>query len=115
MPVSFGTLPNVIREVEGGTLRVGNSRVSLDSVVHAFNRGDDAVEIQDAFDSLSLAEVYGAISYYLHNREKVDTYLAKRAAEFEREREESHKDPNFIALRKKLLARRGKPREEWDK
>ncbi len=115
MAVSFGTLPNVVRKVEGGTLRVGNSRVSLDSVVYAFNRGENAYEIQQSFDSLSLADVHAAIAYYLQNKESIDIYLSKRAAEFERKRAESHKDPDHIAFREKLLARRGKPREEWDK
>lgn len=86
MATTFGTLPKIVRRVEGGTLRIGNTRVSLDSVVYAYNRGEGAIEIQRAFDTLSLADIHAAIAYYLHNREKVDKYLAKRVADFERDR-----------------------------
>jgi uncharacterized protein (DUF433 family) len=58
-----------------GVLRVGNTRVSLDSVVYGFNRGEDAAEIQRNFDALSLAEVHAAIAYYLHNKAEVEQYL----------------------------------------
>lgn len=105
MSVTFGTLPRIVRRVEGGTLRVGNTRVSLDSVVYAFNGGQDAAEIQDSFPSLSLAEVHAAIAYYLQNKEKVDKYLAKRAAEFEKHRLENQSRPNHIT-REMLLARK---------
>ncbi len=105
MSVTFGTLPKIVRRVEGGTLRVGNTRVSLDSVVYSFNRGETPAEIQYAFDSLTLAEIHGAISYYLHNKAAVDKYLAKRAAEFERKRLENLARPNHIT-REMLLARK---------
>jgi uncharacterized protein (DUF433 family) len=105
MATTFGTLPRIVRRVEGGTLRVGNTRVSLDSVVYAYNRGEDAAEIQRAFDTLSLADIHAAIAYYLHNREKVDRYLAKRAAEFEKSRAEDRARPDHIT-REMLLARK---------
>lgn len=105
MAVTFGTLPKIVRRVEGGTLRVGNTRVSLDSVVYAYNRGEDAKQIQENFDTLSLAEIHAAIAYYLHNKEKVDKYLAKGAAEFERRRAEDRARPNHIT-REMLLARK---------
>jgi len=90
MSVSIGTNPKPVRRVEGGTLRVGSTRVSLDSVVYAYNRGEDAFEIQRNFDTLSLAEIHAAIAYYLHNKSNVDEYLAKRAIEFEAARTKSH-------------------------
>jgi uncharacterized protein (DUF433 family) len=105
MAITFGTIPKVVRRVQGGTLRVGNTRVSLDSVVYAFNRGEDAVEIQRNFDTLSLAEIHAAIAYYLHNKEKVDKYLAKRASDFEKRRAESRLHPDHIS-REMLLARK---------
>ncbi len=110
MSVTFGTLPKVVRRVTGGTLRVGDSRVSLDSVIYAYNRGENAAEIQESFPTLTLAEVHAAIAFYLHNKSEVDQYLADRVAEFERSRAK-YSTPG---LREKLLARRGKPREEWD-
>ena len=67
MATIVGTIPKSVKMNSHGVLRVGNTRVSLDSVVYAFNRGEDAAEIQRNFDTLSLAEVHAAIAYYLHN------------------------------------------------
>jgi len=105
MATTVGTIPKPVRLVEGGTLRVGNTRVSLDSVVYAYNRGDDAAAIQYAFDTLSLAEIHAAIAYYLHNKKEVDKYLAKRAADFEKRRAEDRARPDHIT-REMLLARK---------
>ena len=71
-----GTIPKPVRVVEG-VFKVGDSRVSLDSVVYAFNDGNDAAEIQRQYDSLSLAQVHAAIAYYLHNKAAIDAYLGE--------------------------------------
>ena len=110
MSVSFGTIPKAVRRVEGGTLRVGNSRVSLDSVVYAFNRGEDARQIQQSFDTLSLAEIHAAIAYYLHHKSDVDEYLERREDESDRLKAK-YSTPG---LREQLQARHGKPPEEWE-
>src|SRR5438552_10845510 len=78
MPTVIGTIPNAVRLDEGGALKVGDTRVSLDAVVYAFNNGADAAEIQRDYDSMSLAEVHAAIAYYLHNIAKIDSYIAKQ-------------------------------------
>src|SRR5437867_2593815 len=113
MPVAFGTIPMAVRRVEGGTLRVGNSRVSLDSVVYAFDRGEDAAETQRNFDTLSLAEIHAAIAYYLDNKEKVDRYLARRDAEFEKARAETHEANRELI--DKILARKNGLDPNWTK
>ncbi len=105
MAVSFGTIPNAIRKVKGGVLRVGDSRVSLDSVIYMFNEGADAAEIRNNYDTLSLAEVHTAIAYYLHNKEKVDKYLAKRESERERAWRE-HEAENPPAITREVLQKR---------
>ena len=68
---------------EDGTIRVTGSRVTLDSIVGEFKRGSTAEEIQQDFPSLSLRQVYGAISYYLDHVDAVEEYLAeqRKAAE----------------------------------
>jgi uncharacterized protein (DUF433 family) len=104
----IGTIPKPVRLVEGGTLRVGNSRVSLDSVIYAFNRGENVAEIQHSFDTLTLAEIHGAISYYLHNKAEVDKYLERRELDFEKRRAEDRARPDHIT-REMLLARKNDP------
>ena len=105
MAVTFGTLPKIVRRVEGGTLRIVGTRVSLDSVVYSFNQGVTPTEIQENFDTLSLADIHAAIAYYLHNKEKVDKYLARRKAAFEKLRAEARLRPDYIS-REMLLARK---------
>jgi uncharacterized protein (DUF433 family) len=71
-----------------GILIVTASRVSLGSVIHAFWEGETPETICQAYPSLSLEQVYGAIAYYLANRDEVDVELAAQAAEATRLREE---------------------------
>jgi len=94
-----------------GGLYVAGSRVSLDSVVYAYLRGESPIGIAESFTSLSLNQINGAIEYYLANRAAVDAYLEQQEIEFDRMREESRaKDPAFYAkldaARKEMLARR---------
>ena len=74
-----------VEQRDGGHWITG-TRVSLDSLVYAFLKGQSAESIQDSFPSVTLEEVYGAIAYYLGNREAIDSYLRKQEATFERER-----------------------------
>ena len=61
---------------------VAASRVSLDSVVFAFLRGESPEGIVESFPVLNLEQVYGAITHYLANRAEIDAYLDKGKAEF---------------------------------
>lgn len=92
-----------------GTLRVGQTRVSLDSVVHHFKLGATAEEIAQKFPALKLSEIYAAISYYLENRAEVEDYLLKQesAADEIQARIESAPDyqRNINNLRERLLER----------
>ena len=49
-------------ETNGGVLRVGNNRVSLDSVIIDFNQGSAPEQIVYDFDTLTLSDVYVIIS-----------------------------------------------------
>jgi len=99
-----------IRADEHGVLRIGATRVSLDSVVYAFQQGHAPETIQDQYPALSLEEVYGAIAFYLSNRGEVEDYLRRqeqRWEEFRQKSEESH-SPVMQRLRKlKLESSRG--------
>lgn len=54
---------------------ITETRISLDSVVMAFNRGASAETIKRSFPLLSLEEVYGAITFYLANQAEINKYL----------------------------------------
>ena len=103
-----------VRVDECGVRRVGQTRVSLDSVVYAFRDGCSAEAIRDSYQALSLEEVYGAIAYYLANTAEVDDYLREqeRLADELRARLEANPSPVVERLRKlkreqEAAARRG--------
>lgn len=73
-----------------GVVKVGGTRVTLDTVVYAFQLGASAEEIALRYPALTLADGYAAISYYLHHSGEVDEYLRRReraAGEVRRENE----------------------------
>ena len=65
-------------EERNGGYYIAGTRISLDSIVHAFLRGDSPETIRENFELLSLEEVYGAITYYLANQKDVDAYLVEQ-------------------------------------
>ncbi len=71
-------------EQRNGGYYVAGTRISLDSVVYAFNRGESPDQILEDFPLLgSLARVYGAIAFYLDRKANIDQYLEESAREFE--------------------------------
>ncbi len=62
---------------------IKGTRVSLDSVIYAFLDGEMPEVIAQNFPLLSLEQVYGAITFYLANRELINTYMLNGEAEFE--------------------------------
>ncbi len=89
---------------EAGVLRVGHTRVTLDSVVEAFERGASAEEIAGQFSVLSLADVYGAISYYLHRHTEVQTYLHTRQVQAQAMQVKAEQGYAPIGTRARLMA-----------
>ena len=91
-----------------GVARVGNTRVTLDTVIAAFQEGATAEEIVQQYPSLSLPDIYSVIGYYLKNRYEVDKYLEarKKEARAVQEQNESKYDPSGV--RERLLKRQPK-------
>jgi uncharacterized protein (DUF433 family) len=98
-----------LAEDGNGVYRVGGTRVTLDLVVRAFNRGATAEEIVQDFPTLRLPDVYQVIGYYLKHSAELTPYFERRERE-EAELLGSHKDEwNPQGLRERLLARRKNP------
>jgi uncharacterized protein (DUF433 family) len=73
-------------EKRDGGFYIRGTRVPLDSIVHEFRDGVSAESIRQAFPTLTLEQVYGAIAFYLGHQAQVDTSIrdAERAwSEFE--------------------------------
>ncbi|MGH9839823.1 MAG: DUF433 domain-containing protein [Blastocatellia bacterium] len=106
--MSFATAPSlsvpIMTDIDG-VIRVGGTRVRLDTVVYAYNEGATPEEIVEQYPSLDLADVYAVIGYYLQNRAEVEAYLNERQIERERVKQvnEARFDPQGI--RDRLLAR----------
>jgi uncharacterized protein (DUF433 family) len=95
---------------EDGTIRIADSRVSLDSVVHHYKLGASAEQIAQKFPALDLADVYAAITYFLNHEETVEEYLRQQEAEGDEVQEKIESDPLYqktsAELRARLLARK---------
>ena len=83
---------------------IEGTRISLDSVVYAFWRGETAESIAQAFPLLSLEQVYGSLTYYLAHQAEVDRYLEKAQGDYEAMRKDAQaQDPGFY---QQLLSKR---------
>jgi uncharacterized protein (DUF433 family) len=91
-------------EQRDGNYYVAGTRVSLDSIVHAFHRGESPETICQNFDLLRLEEVYGAIAYYLANRPAIDEYLLRQSETWAEGKRSA--EPLPIDLRQKLMRAR---------
>jgi len=77
--------------------RLTGTRISLDSIVYAFWRGQTPEGIAQAFPALTLEQVYGALAFYLAHRAEVDAYLERAETEFASLRESARqRDPRFF-------------------
>jgi uncharacterized protein (DUF433 family) len=88
---------------EQGVLRVGSTRISLDSVVYAFRQGHSAETIVDQYPVLSLEEVYGAIAFYLANRDEVADYLRRQEQVWQELRQRVEQSPSPVVQRLRAL------------
>ena len=106
MTLLIRTQPIPLETDADEVVRVRGTRVTLDTIVAAFNEGATAEEIAYQYPSLHLADVYAVIGYYLRNRSDVSAYLRKRQqlAEIVRQQNEARFSPQGV--RERLIARR---------
>ncbi len=69
------SMRDYVEQREGGYYVTG-TRIALDSIVLAFKHGDSPETILRSFPMAApVVRVYGAIVFYLENREEVEAYL----------------------------------------
>ncbi len=77
-----------------GVIRVGHTRVTLESLIALFEQGASAEEIALRYEVLSLHDIYATLSYYLGHREQTQEYLDRaRQASFEARRDVERRSP----------------------
>ncbi len=88
-----------------GVIRIGQTRISLETLIDAFTKGATAEEIVQQYPTLRLADVYQVIGYDLHHSEEIEKYLSERKsiAESVRQMNETRYDPKGI--RDRLILR----------
>ncbi len=86
-----------VEERDGGYYIAG-TRIVLSSIVHAFQAGESPDEILRSFPLAGpLVKIYGAITFYLENREKVEAYLKNQDQRWEALRREYPKSNDPLA------------------
>ena len=71
------TLPVPLREDPPGVFRVGNTRVLLELVLHAYQRGVSPQDIVRMYETLDLGDVFAVIAFYLAHPVEIDEYLRR--------------------------------------
>lgn len=106
LDLSLGPLP--LEMDKTGTVRVGGTRVTLDTLIAVFNQGEAPEQIQYEFPGIGLADVYLTIGYYLRRKREVDAYLKQRDLEAEALRGEIEAHQDTQGLRERMQALREK-------
>ena len=89
-----------------GVVRVGGTRVTLDTVVAVFEQGTTPEEIVYRYPSLKLADVYAIIAFYLNHQPEVEAYLQQRQQQAQEVRQINEAKFDRQGLRDRLLARK---------
>jgi uncharacterized protein (DUF433 family) len=104
MALDLTPIPVPLRVDETGTIRVGQTRVTLELVVSRFDQGESPEEIISGFPSLQLADVYAVVTYCLQHRPEVEAYLQEQERRAARVRKLIEARFDQRGLREKLLA-----------
>lgn len=89
-----------------GVVRVGGTRVTLDTLVAAFDAGATAEEILQQYPSVALADVYSVIAYYLRHQAEIQAYITQRQQQAGQVREQNEQRFNPSGVRDRLIDRR---------
>ncbi len=105
MSLSLQADPLPLKQDEHGAIRVGDTRVLLELVIHAHQGGATAEEIVKRFTTLDIADVHAVIAYYLRHRQEVEDYMNRRDAEAAEIRKRIEQEMPLQVTKKELLAR----------
>ncbi len=98
-----------LRKDETGAIRVGNSRVLLETVIRAFQDGASPESIVHRYSTLSLSDVYNTIGYYLRHQDAVEAYLNQREQLVESVQQRlSDIQPDLSLIRTRLLSQQNR-------
>ena len=106
MITEFEVVSIPLEKNEQGVIRVLGTRVSLDSILHAYyNEGAIPEEIVMRFPTCSIENIYTIISWVLNNPDFVTKYLAAQSAKRQQLEQEIKQLYPSSGLRERLVAR----------
>jgi uncharacterized protein (DUF433 family) len=106
MTLVIATDPVPLATDESGAIRVGGTRVTLDSIVEKFKQGATVEDLARKFPSVKLSHLYAVIAYYLEHQTEVDAYLRQQDLEAEQIQREAEARFNVVGLRERVLTYR---------
>ena len=105
VPAKFQVTSPPFRWDEAGGIRIGSSRVTLDSLLATYHNGSTPEEIAIQYSVLSLEDIYSAIAYYLNHRQEIENYLEQRNQKAQQLRQQLTQKHTLVDLRQRLLIR----------
>jgi len=89
---------------ETGRLMVIGTRVPLDTLVAAFERGDSPEAIHESYSTVPLGDIYAVFTYCVRHRDEVAAYMAERKKQRAKMRTQVEEEFPSGGLRARLLA-----------
>lgn len=89
-----------------GVARVAGTRVPLNIIISEYKMGETPEKIVDNFTTVSLADAYTLIGYYLRHQAEVEVYLRQSQEHSEHVRRENEARFPSEGIKERLLARR---------
>lgn len=109
MRLASATVTHPLREDAEGIIRIGGTRVTLQTVIAAYDEGAGPEEIALQYPALTLEQVYATISYFLGHEADLRGYIEEEHAVSAADRRRTEARPEIARLRERLLARRKNP------
>jgi uncharacterized protein (DUF433 family) len=79
MPLTIQNVPVPLAPDATGTIRVANTRVTLETLLEHYRAGATAEELTERFPVVSAADVHAVLAYYLRHQDEVESYLVEQA------------------------------------
>ncbi len=81
-------------------IRIRGTRVGIETILYEYiYREQQPSGIKDKFPTLTLEQIYATILYYLHNRQKVDEYIADWLKWSKKVRKEQKRNPPPVLIK----------------
>jgi uncharacterized protein (DUF433 family) len=92
-----------------GVIRVGQTRVTLQSIISLFEQGASPEEIALRYDVLDLRDIYATLSYYLGHRQQTQEYLDRAHQVSLGARRDAERRSGAAEIRERLMRYRSRP------